>query len=434
MRASWLAATALAAIALVVGGCGEASRTFTIGVITDCEGVFSAYSPDSLAGAELPLLERGGRLAGRGPGDGVKGTKVAGSRVELVQGCAEITYLTQLIENVRRLIEADGANVVVAPLLGQTEGVVLQELARRYPKVTFVLANSYAQEPTLRDPVPNLYRFVGDGAQSEAGLGSYAYHELGWRTAALVLADNSFSWPEAAGFIAEFCALGGQVQRVRAPDGDAASVVPRLTTGVDGVALLSRSLPETAGFASSYAKLRPDLARHLVLGPGSLFGDLKLLPKAAPLLRNGVLSGSSYDSRVPAWLAFRDEFHKHFPGLTALPSPAGAFLVVGFYNAVEATVRALERARRDGEPLGRALAATSFDAPNGPLRLDHGRQAVVTGTLSRIDVTRKGPAIRTIRVLPGVEQTFAGYFGPSSPTPTVSRPGCHAANVPPWAR
>src|SRR6266508_1836297 len=139
------------ALSLLAAGCGGQKNMFTIGVITDCEGVFSAFSEDILAGAELPLLERGGRLVGRKPSDGIAGARVGGSRVELRQGCGEITYLTQLIENTRRLVEEERVDVLVAPMLGQTEGVVLRELAHRYPDVAFVLANSYAQEPTLRD-------------------------------------------------------------------------------------------------------------------------------------------------------------------------------------------------------------------------------------------------------------------------------------------
>jgi branched-chain amino acid transport system substrate-binding protein len=428
-----LAAAALAAIALAAGGCGGASHPFTIGVVTDCEGVFAPYSPDVLAAAELPLLERGAKLAGRVPADGVKAAKVGGRHVKVVQGCAEITGLTELIENVRRLIEADRADVVVAPMLGQAEGIVLQELARKYPAATFVLGNSYAQEPTLRNPPPNLFRFVADAAQGTAGLGSYAYHVLGWRTAALVIGEDNgpeYSWPEAAGFVAEFCTSGGRVERIPAPAG-ATAAEPHVPKDVDGVALIARTFPDTVGFAAAYAKQHPDLARHLVLGPGVLTAlDPTLLGKVAPLLRGVVVSGFSHDSQAPDWVAYRNAFHSRFPGLTAPPDPADAFLEAGYYDSVEATLRALER----GGPFRRALAATSFEAPNGPLRLDRDRQAVVSETLSRFDVTPKGPAIRTVRVLPRVEQTFAGYFSATSPTPTVSRPGCHGGTVPPWAK
>jgi branched-chain amino acid transport system substrate-binding protein len=428
------AAAVLAALVVVVAGCGGSKRPFTVGIVTDCEGVFAPFSPNILAGAELPLLERGAKLAGRGPTDGVDRSRVGGRRVRVVQGCAEITFLTQLIENVRRLIEVDRVDVVVAPLLGQSEGVLLVRLARRYPETTFVLANTYAQEPTLRNPAPNVFRVTADGAQLTAGLGAYAYHHLGWRTAAVVLPNDSYSWPEAAGFVAEFCTLGGRVARVTMPN-HAAGAVRRLPRDADGVALISRSFAETSAFGSAYAKIKARLARHLVLGPGSFdFADPRFVANTGSLLRGVVLGGWSHDAHNPAWAAFQRAYRLHFPGLPVLRSPADASLTVGYYDAVEAVALALERAPGGGRPFRHALATMSFNAPNGPLHLDRDRQAVVSATLSRFQMTRHGPAIRTLRVLGGVEQTFAGYFGPRTPTPTVSRPGCHPGAVPPWAR
>ena len=46
------------------------------------------------------------------------------------------------------------------------------------------IGTSPANELTLTDPAPNVFRFVLDAAQYAAGLGNYAYRQLGWRTAA----------------------------------------------------------------------------------------------------------------------------------------------------------------------------------------------------------------------------------------------------------
>ena len=120
------AVTGVTALALLAAGCGGSEQPFKIGVVVDCEGVFSALTDQVLAGAELPLLERGGRLAGRQASAGIDGPRVGGRRVEIRQGCAEIGYLTQLIENVRRLVEVDRVAVVIAPLVGNAEGLVLR--------------------------------------------------------------------------------------------------------------------------------------------------------------------------------------------------------------------------------------------------------------------------------------------------------------------
>ena len=76
--------------------------------------------------------------------------------------------------------------MVIGPV-GEPEGVLVRRLAARYPDVTFVLGASSAQEATLSDPQPNVFRFVADGAQSTAGLAAYAYRDLGWRRAGLVM-------------------------------------------------------------------------------------------------------------------------------------------------------------------------------------------------------------------------------------------------------
>jgi hypothetical protein len=44
------------------------------------------------------------------------------------------------------------------------------------------------------------------------------------------------------------------------------------------------------------------------------------------------------------------------------------------------------------------------------------------------------PAIRTMRVVRDVEQTFGGYFEPDDPPPSRTSPACKQGNPPPWAR
>jgi branched-chain amino acid transport system substrate-binding protein len=91
------------------------------------------------------------------------------------------------------------------------------------------------------DPPPNSFSFLPDAAQWMAGLGAYAYHRLGWRRAATIgdLDENFFHWAQLAGFIAEFCSLGGTVEtRVWVPRGtdDYSATIARLPEhGIDGI-------------------------------------------------------------------------------------------------------------------------------------------------------------------------------------------------------
>src|SRR5262245_61324815 len=156
----------LAAASLVLPlGCGGDDDPLKVGVLVDCSGLLEAFGDSELAGAELPIEQRDGTAGGR--------------PVELVKGCTEVSSLTLTIARVRSLIEEDGVDVVVGPV-GEPEGVVMRRLASRYPDVTFILTASAAQESTMRDSQPNVFRFVADAAQSAAGLANYAYRELGW--------------------------------------------------------------------------------------------------------------------------------------------------------------------------------------------------------------------------------------------------------------
>ena len=94
---------------------------------------------------------------------------------------------------------------------GSAEEVVLRDVARREPGVLFLPAVHGPREATLRQPAPNLYRFAGDYGQGAAGLGTYAYRNLGWRRAAIVLTNWDVGWGPREAFAAEFCAAGGRV-------------------------------------------------------------------------------------------------------------------------------------------------------------------------------------------------------------------------------
>ena len=62
-----------------------------IGVLSDCAGPYGQMYDDTLAGAELPLLQRGGKLAGSRLTDGVDGVSIGGRPVLLFFGCADGT-------------------------------------------------------------------------------------------------------------------------------------------------------------------------------------------------------------------------------------------------------------------------------------------------------------------------------------------------------
>ena len=126
--------------------------------------------------------------------------------------------------------------MMIGPLSGD-ESIAVANYAKQHPTKTFVDGAAGAQDTTLKVRAPNFFRFNGDGAQWNAGLGDLAYNKLGWKTAAVVADDYSFAWTSAAGFIAEFCAVGGNVtKRVFPPlnTTDYSSYAQQMPTNVDG--------------------------------------------------------------------------------------------------------------------------------------------------------------------------------------------------------
>jgi branched-chain amino acid transport system substrate-binding protein len=407
-----------------------------IGLMTICEGAFGLTSEPSIAGAELPLLRRGATLAGARPTDGVAGATVAGKSVRLFFGCGDQTGETALAET-RRLVERVGVDILIGPgYIG--EGLAIKEYARSRPDVTFV-ATSPAQATTRHDPVPNLFRFTPDGAQMMAGLGAYAYHELGWRTAATIADDQSFDYTQVAGFVAEFCALGGTVEQVWVPPSQQTSPTyyAQLPQDVDGYVAAGFVL-NTLGFVNALPRLRGNLANDVV--GGVLSSNLEVFGSQA-----NRFVGVVYGTGVPgltgppspeqrAWNRYVRAFSTTFPEYKAL-APSGFPIV--HTNTMEAVLRSLESVGADlsddQSAFQHALAQTELDTPTGHIRLDENRQAVATGYLQRVTRTQTGLIMRTQKALEDVEQTFNGYFASSEPLGrgTVE---CHKGDPPAWTR
>jgi branched-chain amino acid transport system substrate-binding protein len=427
-------------LALVSAGCGEEEPPVRVAVLTECIGTLEAFKESILAAAQLPFIERGARLRGDRPAAGLEGASFGGRPVEMLVGCTVFSNLSGLIIEVRRLIESRGADVIVGPV-GETEGIVVRRLAARYPNVTFVLGASGAQAATLSDPQPNVFRFVADGAQTTAGLAAHAYTDLGWRRAALVMDPSPHSWEQAAGFVAEFCALGGTVVSrdpllSQQPGGEAADreLGARLSREVDGTMLITTGSSPTH-FLRAYDRGTATLPRRLVLTGYGFAQPGGLSPRGIDL--SGVVLGGDLplDSERPQWRRHQRAYARAFPRLRK--ELAHGPLEHPPYMAAEALARALERVDgdlgRDGRRLRAALSKVAFDGPAGPVRLDRNRQAVVSVHLRRIEGQGRRAGTVPFRVVEEVDQSFGGAFDGGTPAPSFESPKCRRGPVPAWA-
>jgi branched-chain amino acid transport system substrate-binding protein len=410
-------------LALVAAGCGAGrSDTIRIGIYGDCYGWDIPNHTAQAAGADLAFVERGAKQLGPTPLDGVGAVTVGGKRVELVDGCDFYGSDVSELAAARRLVEQQHVDILVPPQVVPEITEVTYPPQR--PGIAFVSTGLL--------PVPgrpNLFRVVPDFRQASAGLGVYAYKTLGWRRAAVVGEDDYVGWSLAAGFIAEFCSLGGTIADRLWEEPDAKSWAPSvegLPAGVDGVAFMPNFL-RTTSFFDAYRKLQPDLRRHVVMSAVAIAkGD-----RTPGIMTTGFLP---FASAASAWTRYRRSFRAAFPSFRGQVGSAGDLYT---YDAVKLALQAIAYAHGDlshGERrLMDAMHRVKVATPVGTLRLDGDNEAIAPNFYIRVE-PRHGKLVPvTVGVIPDVEKSFGGYFTPSSPPDDGTHPICRKGHVPPWA-
>jgi branched-chain amino acid transport system substrate-binding protein len=353
--------------------------------------------------------------------------EVAERPVELVRGCTEAFEFSTLTRELRRLAELERVDAIVAAGTGPDE-LIVREVARAHPDVVFLPVVHGPREVTLRRPASNVFRFAGDYGQGVAGLASHAYRRLGWRRAAVVLANWDAGWLGRDTFVAEFCALGGTVSDQLALDSfdPAGRDVRRVPRDVDGVAVFAGQFFGPTGFIKRLARRAADPAREIVVGP-PVVDDPGLLRATAPAL-DGVAGSSHVDP--PLMREYLRAYERAFPG--APSAIARSELVTGYRDAVAALLRAFELADGATDRLPAELARLRIDLLGGPVRLDQRGQAVVSTSLMRIGGSA-GDALTPIRSVHRVDQSIGGLLAPSL-SPSDRAASCRRGQrPPPWA-
>ncbi len=257
-----------------------------------------------------------------------------------------------------------------------------------------------------------------------AGLGDLAYNKLGWKTAAVVADDYSFGWTSAAGFIAEFCAVGGKVtKRVFPPlnTTDYSSYAQQMPTNVDGtfVAVGGAGL---IPFLKAYEQAHGPIDGKKFIG--NLFwgtpGEFEQLgTRVAGAYVGG--AGTAGDLATPAAKAYNAEVGKGFktiPPFGAAAPQASSTFTYGYYVNTWGLLEGLKAVGGDISGGQKALQAAIAKVvarrpPYGPLHLDKNRQAVINVFYQQLYLKGGKLAIKTVGEVPGVDQTFGGTFSPT---------------------
>ena len=331
---------------------------------------------------------------------------------------------------------------MIGPLSGD-ESIAVANYAKQHPDKTFVDGAAGAQDTTLKVQAPNFFRFNGDGAQWNAGLGQIAYNQLGWRKAVVVADDYSFGWTSAAGFIADFCAAGGQIsQRVFPPlnTTDYSSYAQQASSDADGtfVAVGGAGLiPFLKAYEQSHGPI--DAKKFM----GNLFwGTPSLFEQLGPRVNGAYIgsAGTAGDLDEPAAQDYANNiigkwFKKIPPGGDPAPQASSTF-TYGYYVNTWALIKGLEAVKGDisggQKDLQEALGKVTLPAPYGEIKLDENRQAVFTNFNQQLVMQDGKLAVKTVAAIPNVTQTFGGTFSASTPAPGRKNPTCEKRDLP-WA-
>ena len=442
---------ALAAV-FAAGAFGKASATpIKLAMMSDCQGPFGfGYNLD-LGGSIAAFSQYAGAKPtdATDPSKGMADGNIGGHPIHLVGlGCGNDTVPLAISET-KRLMEQLGADILVGPLSG-SESISIANYAKSHPTKTFVNGTAGAQETTLKVRAPNFFRFNGDGAMWNAGVGEIAYNKLHWRTAAVIMDDYSFAYASAAGMIADFCAVGGKiVKRVFPPlnNADYATYVRQLPppSKVDGYfwAVGGNTLGSLKAYETVYGPIQ---AKKFI---GNLFFTVpgnyeQLAPRINGAYAGGfgdafdLKSGTKYPAIIGKWF----KSFKGFPGAsTSSPGFVNGGFTYNYFMNAWALILALKKVNGDISGGQKKLQAalvqvgkTGIDAGvGGRVTLDGNREAIQDQFTYRLVIGKSGvPSVQTVLTIPHVDQTWGGHFTTSTPNLGRNYPACTKFKLP-WA-
>jgi branched-chain amino acid transport system substrate-binding protein len=435
-------AVTVAAVAATSATARSSASTIKVAVLSDCQGAFGAFDNQDLAGVVAAMSQYAGAkpVDPNNPRKGWTGGSIGGHPIKLVGiGCGNDRADTAIKET-KRLMEQLKADVMIGPLSGD-ESIAVANYAKAHPTKTFVDGSAGAQDTTLKVRAPNFFRFNGDGAQWNAGLGDLAYNKLKWKTAAVVADDYSFAWTSAAGFVAEFCAVGGKIsKRVFPPlnTTDYSSYAQQMPTNVDGtfVAVGGAGL---IPFLKAYEQAKGPINGKKFIG--NLFwgtpGQFEQLSTRVTGAYAGG-AGTAGDLATPAAQQYSKriigKWFKTIPPFGAAAPQASSTFTFGYFINTWGLIKGLQAVKGDlsggQKKLQAAIGKVRLATGYGPIRLDKNRQGVIPVYYQQLYQKDGKLAVKTVGYIPNVDQTFGGTFSSRTPPPGRNFPPCVKRSLP----
>ena len=423
-------------------GKGAAGTPIKIAVMSDCQGAFGSFDQQDLAGVVSAMSQYAGAkpVDPNNPRKGWTGGQIGGHPLQLVGiGCSNDSA-DKVIKETKRIVEQAGADIMIGPLSGD-ESIAVANYAKQHPTKTFVDGSAGAQDTTLKVQAPNFFRFNGDGAQWNAGLGDLAVRKLGWKTAAVISDDYSFGWTSTAGFITDFCAAGGNVtKRVFPPlnTTDYSSYAQQLPTNVDGtfVAVGGAGL---IPFLKAYEQAHGPIDGKKFIG--NLFwgtpGEFEQLgTRVAGAYVGGAGTAGDLDTAAAKNYANNiiGKWFKTIPPAGAAAPQASSTFTYGYYINTVGLLMGLKAVNGDisggQKKLQAAIGKVVIDGPYGTVKLDANRQAIIDAFYAQLYLKDGKLAVKTVGEVPNVDQTFGGSYSSKTPAPGRTFPPCVKKKLP----
>ena len=371
-----LSGAAIAAASFVaVPSSSAASTPIKIGYLNATIGPFAGPAPDGTRGVNMAIKEFGGAINGR--------------KIVLIEEATDATAATA-VTKAKKLVEKDKVDIVFGPLSGD-EGVAIANYAKTVPTVTFVNSSSSASEATLTVKAPNFFRFHGDAAQWNGGLGEEAV-KMGYKKIASLADDYSFPYANFGGFAAGFCKAGGTIVKAQWPalgTKDYSSVVAGIPAGIDAI-YAGVGGSDAVNFlttATQNGVKKPLIGGTILVDAPVLAAKADIQDAAKGTIAAGPVPPADYHSAT--WDKFVADYAKV---KDAYPSPS--IFAILYYNSFKSLLAGLKAVNGDTsnsqKALRAALSTLKWNTPTGPLSMDKNRNAITSTFIYQVVSDGKG--------------------------------------------
>ncbi len=349
----WALAASLATMLLIGTACsandegsGGQDGEIVIGLVAPTSGFAADYGPEAAQGLELALKEAK--------------NEAGGSTIKVVKVDEDVLDSSQTLERIKKLVESDGADIVLGPIFGSNQQAVSAYLTQQGVPMFTMLGGD-----TELAGKSSAFIWPAADTKTAGPLGTYAAEELGYKKIATLAPDYAYGRNAIEGAAKAFGAAGGEVgQQQWVPLGttDMLQYATALDKSVD--ALVMWLVPtDAAAFVREYRNL--GIRVPLLMFQGIFDPTFQEVGN----LLQGVIGLNEYNHLLDndANKAFTDAYAAEHDG--AVPNQTTAFAYVVAKNVVtalnetdgDASVEALRKAL-DGRELDTVIGKASYDA------------------------------------------------------------------------